>query len=263
MNKLLIIAGIILGAVTVVLLNLHVDQVKSEQKSLSFLKLKADVSVAKGAPVGRGMLEIVSLPASFETLTRIVVPANENTLAWIDGRRVSEDLSEGSFLRFDQLADSPEKRFPAKITMGMRAVTIPVSAVSAAAFFVQPGSRVDVVGTVVEAVPVEPVAKAVAGTKAAKPVQQVLSRGETTRMVTRTLLQNIKVLAVDKATTRETYRSKSGRGYRTATVELSLLDAERLIFALSQVQGGLTLLLRNPKDQNIEKPPSVSWPEMK
>mgnify|MGYP001141632942 CR=1 FL=1 len=36
-------------------------------------------------------------------------------------------------------------------------------------------------------------------------------------------------------------------------------DAETLVFALTQVQDGFTLLLRNPKDSATAALPRVSW----
>ena len=107
---------------------------------------------------------------------------------------------------------------------GMRAMSVPVSADTAAGGFILPGDRVDVLLT-----------------------REVDVRsGEETlrRNITVTVLQNLRVLAIDQAT--QTPAEELSVIGATATVEVNNRDAETL--ALARAQGNLTIVLRSYAD---------------
>jgi Flp pilus assembly protein CpaB len=83
-----------------------------------------------------------------------------------------------------------------------------------------------------------------------------------TRVVTRTFLQNVKVLAVGAATTPEGAVTKANSTYNNVTVEVTPSEAEMLIFAMGQSNGSLNLVLRNPTDNTVEDLPSINWTRM-
>lgn len=107
---------------------------------------------------------------------------------------------------------------------GMRAMSIGVSVETAAGGFILPGDRVDVLVTV-----------------------ELADNGEgggQTRYASSTVLQNVKVLAVDQSTRAED--DQQAVVGATATLELAPTDAEAL--ALAKAAGTLSLVLRSYAD---------------
>jgi Flp pilus assembly protein CpaB len=83
--------------------------------------------------------------------------------------------------------------------------------------------------------------------------------------VTFTLLQDVSVLATGDQLANEDFGSTRGsraRGYSTVTLELTMEEAEVLVFAQT-VKGALTLSLRNPEDVLFkENLPEINFKEM-
>lgn len=106
---------------------------------------------------------------------------------------------------------------------GMRAMSIGVSVETAAGGFILPGDRVDVLVTV-----------------------ELQDNGESgqTRYASSTVLQNVKVLAVDQSTRAED--DQQAVVGATATLEVSPSDSEAL--ALAKAAGELSLVLRSYAD---------------
>jgi pilus assembly protein CpaB len=73
------------------------------------------------------------------------------------------------------------------------------------------------------------------------------------KMATETLLQNVKVLAVDQMAERP--EDNKVKVAKTVTVAVSMQDAERLF--LASEMGNLSLALRGVGDEDVTKP---SWP---
>ena len=251
-QRLLIVGGV-LGILAVVLLNLYVNELRKDDESVSVLRLKPNVELTAGTPIDPSQLEPVGLPARFDDVIQQAVPATQYAVDFIRGKPVNVDIPAGSVLRYSHLEDRPEQRFSAKISPGARAVTIPVDATSAVAYFVEPGSRVDVLGTFNENTRVE---RQIPG---AKPGQT--RTVEETRVSTRTVLQNVLVLAVGRSTSRGSYLGQSDRGFQNVTLELSPIEAEKVIFAMQHTEPRreLHLALRNPADEKQQSLPSIGW----
>src|SRR5690606_6408975 len=106
---------------------------------------------------------------------------------------------------------------------GMRAMAIRVTVETAAGGFILPGDRADVLLTRQVKMP--------AGS----------ASGEDTKFVSATVMQNVKVLAIDQAT-RAADDAQAVVG-ATATLEISGRDAE--VLALAKSEGELSLVLRS------------------
>jgi pilus assembly protein CpaB len=124
-------------------------------------------------------------------------------------------------------------KFSAMLAPGMRAITITITAESAIAGLAVPGDRVDVVLT-----------SDVSRFGGSQPG----GSGEFVRFAAETVLQNVKLLAIDQTLTRETGSKekeapKASSVGKTATVEVTPMDAERLI--LAGQMGKLSLILRS------------------
>ncbi|WP_049735007.1 Flp pilus assembly protein CpaB [Rhizobium ecuadorense] len=307
-----LIAAVIVGLITGVLLYFWTESVKNEQVAYAFMRLQPDRKVTRGQAITPDMLaEPVMLPESFGALAKLAVPAASAYQEWLKDRTAAADIPAGSVLLFQYFDDNDGGRLTTMIAPGKRALTLPVNAAAAVGHFVEPGSYVDIIGTVDE--PVEPVAPAapqpgtpgqapavpgqapaVAGqpqapAQPASPVEQMLKNYLTqypgadendvnayrkqaqdyklgissrTRVVTRTFLQNVKVLAVGAATTAEGAITKANSTYNNVTVEVTPSEAEMLIFALGQSNGSLNMVLRNPADNSVEELPSINWTRM-
>ncbi|NKL75104.1 Flp pilus assembly protein CpaB [Rhizobium leguminosarum] len=314
--NLKLIAAVIVGLITGVLLYFWTESVKNEQTAYAFMRLQPDRKVTRGQAITPDMLaEPVMLPESFGPLAKLAVPAASAYQEWLKDRTAAADIPAGSVLLFQYFDDTDGGRLTTMIAPGKRALTLPVNAAAAVGHFVEPGSYVDILGTVDE--PVEPVAPAAAtqpgapGQPAAvpgqpavpgqvpaqpqapaqpqSPVEQMLKNYLTqypgadendvnayrkqaqdyklgissrTRVVTRTFLQNVKVLAVGAATTAEGAVTKANSTYNNVTVEVTPSEAEMLIFAMGQSNGSLNLVLRNPADNTVEDLPSINWTRM-
>lgn len=308
-----LIAAVIVGLITGVLLYFWTESVKNEQTAYAFMRLQPDRKVTRGQAITPDMLaEPVMLPESFGALAKLAVPAASAYQEWLKDRTAASDIPAGSVLLFQYFDDNDGGRLTTMIAPGKRALTLPVNAAAAVGHFVEPGSYVDIIGTVDE--PVEPVAPAAAAqpgapgqapavpgqapagagqppapTQPPSPVEQMLKNYLTqypgadendvnayrkqaqdyklgissrTRVVTRTFLQNVKVLAVGAATTAEGAITKANSTYNNVTVEVTPSEAEMLIFAMGQSNGSLNLVLRNPADSTVEELPSINWTRM-
>jgi pilus assembly protein CpaB len=112
----------------------------------------------------------------------------------------------------------------ALLTPGMRATAVGITPDSSVAGFVLPNDRVDIVLT---------------------RELQIQANGQTrARTVTSTILENVRVLAIDQAVS-QVKDQKSIAG-STATVELTALDAEKL--RLADKLGDISLMLRGYAD---------------
>lgn len=127
------------------------------------------------------------------------------------------------------------------IRSGMRAISIPVSSETAVSGLVRPNDKVDILGTfsfLDEANPGE------------------------MKTVTFTVLQDVVILATGQETARAELEITGGRrrsSYSTVTISVFPEEAELLAFAMN-VQGTLTLSLRNPNDVSVlEQTPPIDF----
>lgn len=113
---------------------------------------------------------------------------------------------------------------------GMRAVTVPVSAMTGVAGFVFPGDRVDLVLT-----------------------QEVEGEDDSPSLkAAETVLRNLRVLATDQTTEQTTDENGKTvvRAFRTVTLEVTPKIAEKI--AVAQTIGQLSLVLRSIADNDAE-----------
>ncbi|WP_181699737.1 Flp pilus assembly protein CpaB [Chthonobacter albigriseus] len=314
MNWKLIVA-IVAGLASAALIYVWMQGVKNEQTAYLFMKLRPDVAVARGQAITEDMLDDpVELPESFGLLVNLALPAADAQLEWLKDRTASTDIPAGSVLLFQFFDDSNGGRLTTMITPGKRALTLPVGEAESVGGFVEPGSYIDVIGTINEPVapappptvppaaaapaakPEAPAANAQTMPAPDSPLGQTLKDlmaaqtaagavtggvetpeayldyqqaqqdfqagiGRRTRVVTRTFLQNVRVLAVGNATTSRAV-ANSDQAYSHVTIEVTPAEAELLIFAMRQTDGLLNLVLRNPADTKVEELPSVNWTKM-
>jgi pilus assembly protein CpaB len=112
----------------------------------------------------------------------------------------------------------------ALLTPGMRAASFPISAETAVGGFVLPNDRVDIL--------------------LSREVQSTSNGQSQTKLVSDTILENVRVLAIDQSATSDKDKATLPGG--VATVELSLADAKKL--RLAQKLGELYVILRGYAD---------------
>jgi pilus assembly protein CpaB len=139
--------------------------------------------------------------------------------ATIEGKVSLADIMKGEILLAPRFADQGGgSALAAVVADNMRAVSVRVNDVVGVAGFLLPGNRVDVVA-------------------AYRDRQDMLSE---------TVVQNVKVLAVDQTASAE---KNEPVVVRAVTLEVTPQDAEKLI--LAEQRGSIQLALRNPLDEKI------------
>lgn len=199
-------------------------------------------------------------PAGEQKFTRIVVAAQPLEFGTrLTGQNLrlqtwpEASVPEGAYrslpdaLKFDRVAVRPivpgepvlaskvsgtdgRATLAALLPNGMRALSVPISPVSAVSGFVLPGSVVDVLLT-------------------RKINSDASGRGGQRSDV---ILENVQVLAIDQLSSDKQSEPKVGK---TATVAVSLFDAQRLLVA--QQSGSLSLVLRKPTDGDTAPVPGT------
>jgi pilus assembly protein CpaB len=132
-------------------------------------------------------------------------------------RVLSKPLSAEQWVIADDLLRKDQQGLATSIPKGMRAMAIKVNVDTVVAGFVQPNSRVDVINTV---------------------------GGNDEKSYSRTLLQNMLVLAIDTIDTRD--QEKHAIISSTVTLAVTAEDAQAL--SMAQRMGELRLVLRPPDD---------------
>lgn len=247
MNKnLLIVIG---GAVVIaVLVALMVQLTMGKKQPVVVQEDKVEILVAsKDMKIGQdlqpGDLRWQSWPKT-ALFSGAVVRKDDQKAAEVFKGRVARDINKDEpFTKLLLVGESKGNFVAASLEPGMRAVAIEVSASSMAGGFVSAGDMVDVVLTYQHSIRPEKddlLAKRV--------IDQNLDK-----IATETIIQNVKVLAVDQSATRpEDDKVKVGK---TVTLALTVQQVEEL--SLAQEMGELTLSLRGVGDDEIVK---KTWP---
>ncbi len=133
----------------------------------------------------------------------------------------------------------------ASMKPGMRAVAISANARSAAGGFIAPGDYVDIILTYRfrESVP---------GSDDNADLGELV-RENVNRRAAETIMQNVKVLAVDQSATRNEEKVKSGKVF---TMEVDQMGAQ--VLALASSVGSIDLILRPLGDDAITAPPTAA-----
>lgn len=221
-RRILIIAGaVVLALIAVFLANSWFTGYEREQERIAAEQQLVRIAVARrdipfGTPLTNDNVRMAnwprqSMPAgSYEDAQRLLSDNNVAIRPIVAGEPILRSrISERAILS-------------ANIPDNMRAVTVPVSAVTGVAGFVVPGDVVDVFLT-----------RQIPGDGA----------GGDDKM-TSVLLENVQVLAVDR---RSSERSTTVKVSKTATLQVDQQGAQKL--ALAVEVGKLSLALRNVEDQ--------------
>ncbi len=149
----------------------------------------------------------------------------------IKNQRLSQGLSEGEYVLEDKLVNAEQVGLVAKLPPGMRAIALKVNAESLAGGFVLPGYHVDVLSTL---------------------------RNGTNESISKMILQNMLVLAVDMVANRDNQTTTM----LGSTVTLAATPEEAQRLSLAGALGELRLTLRTPDDNKIVRLPGSRWEDL-
>ncbi|MEZ5814155.1 MAG: Flp pilus assembly protein CpaB [Alphaproteobacteria bacterium] len=232
-NILIVLGGAVLVAVLVAML---VQITLGGKKQDVVAEAKVEVLVAsKDLGIGRelkdGDTRWQEWPKSSVFPGAVLRKGEESAEKALEGR-LARDIAKGEpVLKSALLGQAKGNMVAASLEPGQRAMAIEVSASSMVGGFIGPGDFVDVILTYKESVR----AADEDGPQVARMIDLNLDK-----LATETILQNVKVLAVDQRAERpEDDKIKVGK---TVTVAVGAEDAERL--SLASELGELTLALR-------------------
>ena len=190
-------------------------------------------NVREGDRLDETMFEIQSIPAKY------VQPKAIGEIDQVLGQIASAPISEGEQLMANKLLRSNEAGLAWKVAKGSRAVSIPVSDLTAVGGHIRPRNFVDVLGTF------------------------DFGEGEKSDMRTITLFQKVWVLAVGKDLGQPAAMdpgaasaSANTREVETISLALSPENAQKLVLAQSLGELTLTLRGRFEKDEQLSLPPA-------
>jgi pilus assembly protein CpaB len=185
--------------------------------------------VTFGTKLDRNLLKVVNYPkdsvppGAYSSLDSVVGQTTKIFLATKEAVLMSKLSTIGGGLSM-------------MVRPNMRASSVTVNLVSSVSGFVVPGDRVDVLVTIDR------------------------MGGGTQNASTRTILQNIEVLAAGVKTESKDQQNKPNTDLQTVTLLVDPPSAERM--ALAMHEGKIHLTLRNPEDADTLKLASVSTSEM-
>ncbi len=233
-KKKLLVAAIVVGLFAAFLVYLYAQQLQEEKDELTADQrpvIVAATDIPAGQPLNEEAVTTEDVPEQF-------LPGNPLLASDINiylGQPVSEDIAAGDMILTSDFAVSEVARtLSGRIPTGERAMTTPVDAISGVGGLLQPGDRVDILGTFPVGQEDELIPEA--------------SGGESIGYVTMSLLQNVTLLAVghDISDAYEQGGHIRSGGYGHVTMSMTPEEAELMIVA--QTRGELTLLLRNRED---------------
>ena len=238
--KLAIVAAVLVGLFAIVAINRYVRERTAVPEMPRVCVLAATAEIPAGTILSDDQLTVAELPAEGLSNLHVALPARgepgfEAALAEAKAKFVGHAakrlIAPNTPVFWIDVEDEPQETLADLIGEGMRAVTLPVDTVSSVCGFIRPGSRVDIVLTATES-------------RLGLPRQG--AEDEADRVVSMVILQNVPVIATDRA-----YRlGEEAEGYGTLTLNVPTRAALALVQA--RTMGTLTYLLRNVRDDRVE-----------
>lgn len=225
-NLLIVGLAVLIGLIAVYLANSYFTGVEERQAREAEANRMAQIVVATqdfqfGTPLATTNLRLANWPAN-SVPQGAFVSIEEATRG---GRVALRPIAIGEPILSSKVSgEGGRATLSAILPEELRAVTIPVSAVSGVGGFIRPGDVVDVMLT-----------------------RQIPGDGATGQdRMTNIVLENVLVLAIDQLADENAVEPQVGR---TATVQTDLLGAQKL--TLAQSVGSLSLALRNVENQSV------------
>lgn len=176
----------------------------------------AKQDLQRGEPVTATAFAVRKIPKEYVNADAVRPSDFEGYIS----QRLIVPLRRGDVLMPVHTEGNGNKVFSSTLGVGKRALTFEVDTVNSVSGMLRPGDRIDLIYT---------------------------ARGADEREVTQPLLSNLEILATDQVQTRRDEHTGKERTFSTITMELSPVDAQKVIVA--KQAGRLTALLRHPDDK--------------
>ncbi len=241
-NIMIVLGGAVLVAVLVAMLVQVTLGGKKQSASLEdrVLLLVAEKDLGIGKELKDGDVRWQAWPKGNVFPGAVIQEKKEQKPLEALSGRLGRNIAKGEpLLKSAMLGQTKGNLVAASLEPGKRAVAIAVSAEKMVGGFIGPGDYVDVILTY----------KSTIKTDDDDPRVQKMLALNLDKMATETILQNVKVLAVDQMAERpEDAKIKVGK---TVTLAVTMEDSERL--ALASELGELTLALRGIGDAVVQE----------
>lgn len=206
------------------------SQLAEEKERLAIELQTIEVVVAKrdlaaGETVRPELMAIRELPRDLVPATAIRPEGFEPVI----GARLTAPMRRGEALFASLLLDTQANALSAQLKPGVRAMTLSVDEVNSISGMLQPGDRIDLLVS----------------------VKPPVSSGESLPEITRTLMQNVRVLATGRQVRASPDEPGGQRSFTAITVEVDPDSAQQLVVA--QRSGRLTALLRHADDRRLTR----------
>jgi len=210
-----------------------------QEETPAVLILVADEDLATGTFVQPSHLTWQAWPE--DGVSREYVVMGQGSEKDFEGAVVRYPMIQGQPITSARLVHPGERGFLAAVQEpGKRAVSVPIDATTGIAGFVFPGDLVDVMLTIRMTVTEEEEEQAPVPMAGMMPFMGASAPTGETRYFSETLLEEVRVLAIDQAIENE---DGTVRVAKTATLEVTPKQAERIAIALEM--GTLSLSLRS------------------
>lgn len=227
-NWLLLGVALALGVGAVVLSNQLIQRRMSQleeearrgQETVAVVVAKRDL--ARGDPISADAMAVRQVPKDF-VHQNAVTPGE---FSGLERQRLAVPLKRGEILLPVHSEGNGNQVFSATLKKGLRALTFEVDSVNSISGMLRPGDRIDLIYSA-------------RGPSGGPPGSEV--------EVTVPLMSNVPVLATDQTLTKRDEETGKERSFSTITLEVTPLDADRIIVAKSA--GRLTAVLRHPEDE--------------
>ena len=216
----------------------------SEKASVEVVKtgvVMASVNIPPNTPITDDMLDIKQLPVEAAHAEAVV-----NEAAAI-GKFSKYEIMAGEQVLYTKLI-SPEGgggdgTLAYEIKPGMRAISIGVGNLSGLVGMIRPHNTVDIIAQF-------------------QKIEKQADGEEKIIDYTTMIAENIKVLAVDDVISQEgkTKNPETGSAYTSVTLQVTVYEAMEL--SMAEYKGQLRLILRSPLDEDIIRPPSITFDDI-
>ena len=246
-NKQALVVAVVMGLISVLMLFSYVNKVR--QEATSGMEL-VRVLVAKQDLSGGTVLEAAKVayrqyPAKYVE-ERAVTPEES---ALVLGKRLKWGVQEKRPILWSDIEMVESREVSSLVEKGMRAVTVPVTAVTGAGGLLEPNMLVDVL-YIFDINSLAPKKAATKGTDQIKNMRDMMmakaldrSQNEKGIMV---LAQNVKVMAVGDRTAYSVDTDAGKGGYSTVTLLLEPRMSQVILYA--QENGKIILSMKNKSD---------------
>lgn len=239
-QRMVLIISVVMGVLAFLMtqryFHARMADLEKERNQLIFNEKRVEVIAAgRDLPAGTVLIkkDLLSKSIAGREVTKDTI-----LLADLDkflGKKLKQSIDKANTLMWSyvDVPFRPGSGLAPVITPGRRAVSISISGAAGVSGLIQPNDRVDVVGSF-----------SFPGRKDPEKME----------WVTLTILQDVSILATGQTLGKSEWadRNRSSSGYSTVTLDVTLREAELLIF-VENMKGHLTLALRNPEDVSYEK----------